>query len=88
MKVGRYLILFLLLMGFLIVFGNNGLVDNYILKEKMKILREENAQITKENDDLKREIALLKNNPRYIENTARKELGMVKKGDTVYRIVD
>lgn len=88
MKVGRYLVIFLVLMGFFIIFGNNGLVDNYIMKEKLKILREENAQIAQENDSLKKEIALLRNSPSYIESMARKELGMVKKGDTVYRFVD
>ncbi len=88
MKVGRYLVIFLVLMGFFIIFGNNGLVDNYIMKEKLKILKEENAQIVQENIGLKKEIALLRNSPPYIESMARKELGMVKKGDTVYRFVD
>jgi len=39
MKVGRFVIVFLLLMGFLIAFGDNGLVDNYVMKEKLKILK-------------------------------------------------
>jgi cell division protein FtsB len=88
MKVGRYLIIFLLLMGFLIVFGNNGLVDNYVMKEKLKILKEENEQIVRENNDLKKEISLLKENPQYVELAARKELGMVRKGDKVFRFMD
>ncbi len=88
MKVGRYLILFLFLMGFLIVFGNNGLVDNYVMKEKLKILKEENAQVVKENNELKKEISLLRDNAQYVEMAARKELGMVKKGDIVYRFAD
>jgi cell division protein FtsB len=88
MKIGRYVILFLFLMGFLIVFGNNGLVDNYILKEKLKILKEENAEVTRENHEHNKEIALLRTNAQYIETVARKELGMVKKGDVVFRFVD
>lgn len=88
MKIGRYLIIFLVLMGFLIVFGNNGLVDNYVMREKLKILKAENSQIVLENDSLKKEISLLRNNPQYIEAVARKELGMVRKGDRVYRFVD
>ncbi len=88
MKVGRYLALFLLLMGFIIVFGNNGLVDNYIMKEKLKILKEENELVVRENNALKKEIALLKENPRYVELAARKDLGMVRKGDKVFRFVD
>jgi len=88
MKIGRYLIIFLVLMGFLIIFGNNGLVDNYVMKEKLNILKEENAQIVLENNGLKKEISLLRNHPQYIESVARKELGMVRKGDVVYRFVD
>ncbi len=88
MKIGRYVILFLLLMGFLIVFGNNGLVDNYILKEKLKIIKEENAGVALENQELKKEIALLRTNAQYIETVARKELGMVKKGDVVFRFAE
>jgi cell division protein FtsB len=88
MKLGRYVIGFLFLMGFLIVFGNNGLVDNYILKEKLNILKEENAEMARENSELRKEIALLRTNAQYIETVARKELGMVKKGDVVFRFVD
>ena len=88
MKVGRFVIVFLLLMGFLIAFGDNGLVDSYVMKEKLKILKDENSQTMKENDGLKKEVLLLRDNPRYIEMVARKELGMVKKGDVVYRHVE
>lgn len=88
MKIGRYLMIILLPMGFLIVFGNNGLVDHYIMKEKLKILKEENHQVARENNDLRKEISLLKDNPQYVEWATRKELGMVRKGDKVFRFVD
>jgi cell division protein FtsB len=88
MKIGRYVIVFLFLMGFFIVFGNNGLVDHYVLKEKLKILQEENSKIVQENSGLKKKIPLLRDNPSYVERTVRKELGMVRKGDRVYRFVD
>ncbi|MFB3924676.1 MAG: septum formation initiator family protein [Syntrophales bacterium] len=88
MKVGRYLVIFLLIMGFLIVFGDNGLIDNFVLKEKHSILRDANMQLVKENNKLKQEIALLKSNPKHIEATARNDLGMVKKGDIVYKFVN
>ena len=35
MKVGRYLIVFVLLMGALITFGDRGLIDNYRMKDKL-----------------------------------------------------
>jgi cell division protein FtsB len=85
MKVGRYLILFVLLMGCLITFGDRGLIDNYRMKEKLLVLKKTNHEITLENILLKKNILLLRDNLSYIEMTARNELGMVKKGDLVYR---
>jgi cell division protein FtsB len=85
MKIGRYLIFFVLFMGALITFGDRGLVDNYRMKDKLMALKKINHEATLENIALKKNIALLKDDPSYIEMTARNELGMVKKGDLVYR---
>jgi cell division protein FtsB len=85
MKIGRYLIVFLLFIALLIAFGNNGIIDNFIMKEKLKMLKQSNSSIAGENNQLKNEISLLKNNPQHIESIARNEFGMVKKGEIVYR---
>ena len=85
MKIGRYLMVFLLLMGLLISFGDKGLVDNYRLKENLMALRSVNQQVTYKNKDLKKKILLLRSNLQYIEEVARSGLGMVKKGDIIYR---
>jgi len=85
MKVGRYLIILLFIMTLLIVFGNNGIIDNFIMKEKLSILQNATSQISRENDQLKHEIILLRNNPQYIETLARNELGMVRKGELIYK---
>jgi cell division protein FtsB len=70
MKVGRYLSVFVLVMGFLITFGNRGIVDNFMMREKLTALKK---------------IILLRSELPYIEMVARDELGMVRKGDLVYR---
>jgi cell division protein FtsB len=85
MKVGRYLVVFLFLMGLLIMFGNRGVVDNYFMSKRLSQLKSENNDIAKENKELEIKILLLRNDLAYIELTARNELGMVKKGDIVYR---
>ncbi len=85
MKVGRYLIVFVLLMGTLITFGDRGLIDNYRMKEKLMALKKINHGTILENIALRKNITLLRNDPSYIEMMARSELGMVKKGDLVYR---
>jgi cell division protein FtsB len=83
--VGRLLILFLLLMSLLITFGNRGVVDNYLMSKRLAQLKSQNREITIENNELKKKITLLRNDINYIEMIARNELGMVKKGDVIYR---
>lgn len=76
----------LLVVGFLILFGRKGLVDNYKMQQMVKELSATNEQMLKENNKLKQEILLLRKDSKYIERLARDELGMVKKGDIVYRM--
>ena len=85
MKVGRYLVVFLLLMALLITFGNRGLVDNYLMSKRLAQLKLVNNGVAAENNELKKKIVLLRSDLTYIESLARNELGMVKKGDIVYR---
>lgn len=86
MKIGRYLVVFLLLMALLITFGNRGLVDNYLMSRRLAQLKAQSNEIISENNELKNKILLLRNDWTYMEAVARKELGMVKKGDIVYRL--
>jgi cell division protein FtsB len=85
MRIGRYLAVFVLVMGFLIAFGNRGLVDNYMMRERLAALKKANQDIARENRGLKKTIILLRSELSYVEMVARNELGMVKKGDLVYR---
>jgi cell division protein FtsB len=85
MKLGRYLIVFVSFMGAMITFGDRGLIDNYRMKGKVMALKKINHEITLENIALKKNILLLRDDLPYIEMIARSGLGMVKKGDMVYR---
>ena len=88
MKVGKVLLLFLILMGSVILFGNRGILDNYRLNQKLLDIQKSNGELVVKNDALKKEILLLRNDMRYIEKVARDELGMVRRNDRVYRHVD
>ncbi len=88
MKVGKVLLLFLILMGSVIFFGSRGILDNYRLNQKLLDIQKSNGEIVAKNDALKKEILLLRNDMRYIEKVARDELGMVKRNDRVYRHID
>jgi len=72
-------------MALLITFGNRGFVDNYLMSKRLAQLKLQTQEITIENNELKKKILLLRSDLNYIEMIARNELGMVKKGDMVYR---
>ena len=55
------------------------------MSKRLAQLKSETNEITIENNELKKRILLLRNDFNYIETIARNELGMVKKGDIVYR---
>ncbi len=86
MKFGRYIIIFVLLVGLMITFGNRGLWDSYVMQKRLQDLQKSNRNIVQENTSLKQEINLLESNLSYIEMIARNDLGMVKQGDVVFRI--
>jgi len=73
-------------MTILIAFGKRGFVDNYLMSKRLAELKTQNKEISLENEDLKKKIFLLRSNLNYMESIARNELGMVKKGDIVYRL--
>ena len=87
MKIGRYLLVVLFVMILLIAFGKRGFVDNYLMGKRIAQLKVQNSMIAAESDELKKKIFLLRGDLNYIESIARNELGMVKKGDVVYRLV-
>jgi cell division protein FtsB len=78
----------LLFMAMLIVFGEKGLTDYFSRQGRMRAMTKENSIIRQENDVLKKEIERLQIDSRYIESIARSDLGMVKKGDIVYRFIE
>ena len=85
MRIGRYVLAFALLIGALIVFGNRGLVDSYVSRERLQSLKKVNQEIARENIGLQKTAHLLRTDLAYIEMVARNDLEMVKKGDLVYR---
>ena len=48
-------------------------------------IREKTHELAKENEEFKLKIEALKNDERYIEITARQELGMIKEDEKVFK---
>ena len=68
-----------------IMFSDSGLADWFRLKSERDRLLQENARLKRENLTMYRMIERLKNDPEYIESIARKELGMIKKGEVILK---
>jgi len=68
-----------------IVFSENGLVDLNRLKMERDVLLLKNEDLTQKNLSLYREIERLRNDPQYIENVARQELGVIGKGEVIFK---
>ena len=80
--------LILVALLFFIVFSERGLADlNWLRKEK-RILLERNASVSASNEALSMEIDRLKNDPEYIEQIARRELGMIGREEMIIKSRD
>lgn len=88
MKIGRYVFLLIMFISYFILFGDKGALDNYRMKKKIEAERQANTRIIQENENLKKEIILLRDDLRYVEMVARRDLGMVKQGDHVFRFAN
>jgi cell division protein FtsB len=77
------LLLFSLL--FFIIFGEHGFVDLNILKSERNQLTATNEQLRRDNSAMSVEIDRLKHDPKYIENVARQELGMVAEDELILK---
>jgi cell division protein FtsB len=69
-------------------FGAGGLPDSRALRDTVTAQRAENARLQQRNDALSAEVEDLKSGEAAVEERARSELGMVKPGETFYRVVE
>jgi len=65
------------------VFGEVGIISSLRLRGKEKQLIAENARLREENEKLRQEVENLRSNPSYIEEIARRELGLMGKKEIV-----
>lgn len=77
--------LFVVILFFITIFGERGLIRLYKLSRERDSILEYKKKIETENASLRNEIDLLKNDDKYIEVVARKELGMIGKNELVYQ---
>ena len=85
-KFFRYLALVLLIIFLVslirdIFFGQFSFQENEKLETLIDKKEDELIKISEENETLKSEIKLLKNNDEYVEHVARENLGLIKEGE-------
>ena len=85
-KFFRYLALVLLIVILIslirdVFFGQFSFQENEKLETLIDKKEDELVKISEENETLKDEIKLLKNNDEYVEHVARENLGLIKEGE-------
>jgi cell division protein FtsB len=68
--------------------GEGGLYQAQMLDHQVGEQRAENARLQQRNDALSAEVEDLKSGEAAVEDRARSELGMIKPGETFYRVVE
>ncbi|HLQ26401.1 MAG TPA: cell division protein FtsB [Acidiferrobacterales bacterium] len=89
MKIASYVLLvLLLLLQYPLWFGNSSVITLWRLEREIAAQKAENARLREHNAALEAEVLDLKNGLTAIEERARSELGMVKKGETFFQTTD
>ncbi|MFT6329064.1 MAG: cell division protein FtsB [Bermanella sp.] len=68
-------------------FGKNSIADYNLMKSEVEELQKQNANLKQRNSLLKADISDLQLGLESIEERARNELGLIKDGETFYRIL-
>lgn len=80
-----YWTLGLVAVGFLA--ANRAMREVFSRRREIQRFRAEVVELKKENEILKRDLYYLENNPRALESLARRDLGMIRPGETLYRFI-
>ena len=78
----------LLVLQYTLWFGNGGLLRVWQLNAAVDKQKVENEQLTERNHALEAEVIDLKQGLEAIEERARSDLGMIKKDETFFQVVE
>jgi len=82
-----FLIMLLVSVQYQLWFGKNSLSDFSTVSEQVKRQDADNVELEKRNQIIALEIKDLRTGFQGVESVARQELGMIKKGETFYRLL-
>ncbi len=84
-RVLLFVLILLLILGIFTFFGEKGIFNLFRIQKEVARIKEKNVKLEEENQRLREEVKRLQTDKRYIEEIARKELGMVKEGEIIYQ---
>ena len=87
-KLLLLLIVILVYLQYQLWFGNGSVQDVWQLHQEVEMQRQENLELRERNAALQAEVEDLHQGYDAIEEHAREDLGMVKKGETFYQVVE
>jgi len=88
-RIPRKIIILIVIIGaFIFLFANKNFQTLLVLNKEIAQLKQRIVGLEDENRALKEELEALKNDPEYIESLARRELGLIKPGETKYRFIE
>ncbi|HED18701.1 MAG TPA: cell division protein FtsB [Gammaproteobacteria bacterium] len=82
------LVVLLVLLQYKLWVGDGSFAEVWDLYQQVEAQREENQQLHERNQALEAEVQDLKQGLEAIEERAREELGMVKKGEIFYQVIE
>jgi cell division protein FtsB len=88
-KIATYVLLgILVLLQYPLWFGNGGVIAVWRLRHEITAQQQENVQLKDRNQAVEADVNDLKQGYEAIEERARMELGMVKKGEVFYQVIE
>lgn len=82
------LLIVLVLLQYRLWVGDGSLAEVWQLHHKVDEQKAENARLEERNQTLDAEVKDLKQGQAAVEERAREELGMIRKGETFYQIIE
>jgi cell division protein FtsB len=86
--IGLLLLVLLLWLQYRLWLGEAGWPAAHGLQERVQAQRDENRGLAQRNAELAAEVDNLKSGEAAVEERARSELGMIRPGETFYRVVE
>lgn len=89
MKIALYILLGILIgLQYPLWLGDGGLLALWKLKHEISLQKKENSKLKERNLALEAEVLDLKQGYEALEERARAELGMVRRGETLFQIIE